>query len=228
MGTFIFAAVILCFFAGVFFVQMKQRLVHYYGLDQEKREVDKDYRKKPSDRLLLVYLLLCTAINLAMMGLSYFVYKDNALYTLKLAFIFQWIAMIAIIDFCCYVIPNLFVLEGLVGAVIFAAVEILFFSYPPIVCLKDYLFGFLLGTGVFLLSALLSRGSIGTGDIKLYAVCGLLLGCIPEFQLMFYSIAVSAIGSIIVLISRKGNRKTVLPFAPFTCAGMLIITLLGV
>lgn len=228
MGTFILTAVILCFFAGGFFVQMKRRLAYYYDLEQEKRETDKDYRKRPANGFLLIYLILCTVINLALMVLSYFVYKDNALYTLKLAFIFQWIAMIAIIDFCCYVIPNLFVLEGLMGAVIFAAVEIFFFSYPPIVCLKDYLFGFLLGTGVFLLSALLSRGSIGTGDIKLYAVCGLLLGCIPEFQLMFYSIAVSAIVSIIVLISRRGNRKTVLPFAPFTCVGMIIITLLGV
>lgn len=227
MKDFIFAAVVLCLFAGAFFAQMRKSLGFYYGMERGKREVEKDYRKRPSGKFLLGYLIVCTLINQAMMALSYFGYKDNALYALKLAFIFQWIVMIAIIDFCCYVIPNVFMLEGLIGAVGFAAVEILFFHYPPVVCLKDYLFGFLLGAGVFLLSFLLSKGSVGIGDIKLYAVAGFLLGCVPEFQLMFYSIAASAIAGIVVLISRRGNRRTMLPFAPFTCIGMMILILLG-
>jgi len=84
------------------------------------------------------------------------------------------------------------------------------------------LLGLLIGGGTFFLIYKLSKGKMGGGDVKLMAVFGLYLGIIGSITTMMYaSILVLLVSGILMLI-KKVNRATRLPFAPFLYVGSLI------
>lgn len=85
----------------------------------------------------------------------------------------------------------------------------------------DYLLGCAAGAGVMLLLALVSRGGMGGGDIKLYLFVGLMLG----FKLTILSVfASSLLGSLYgagLLLAGRYRRGMLVPFGPFIAAGSL-------
>ena len=86
-----------------------------------------------------------------------------------------------------------------------------------------------LGAGVFLLLfAVLSRGGLGMGDVKLGVVLGLFLGKYVVVALVVGSIA-SAIFSLGVLAKRgvTAGRKTKIPMGPFLALGGIVAVLAG-
>lgn len=87
--------------------------------------------------------------------------------------------------------------------------------------------GFFAASGILLLLSILSRGGVGGGDIKLTAVCGLLLG----WRNMLLSLAIASILGLLVMapvfLIKKLHRKTPIPFGPFLAAGMVIAMLCG-
>lgn len=185
-------------------------------------------RPCPSNKKILICIVLSTILNIALMALSYFFYSDSIVYAFKLAVVFQWIVAIAIIDYHCYVIPNGLLLQGLGVSVLFILLEVVSVNYSPMVTLKDYGIGLVIGGGVFLLSALVSRGSIGMGDVKMFSVLGLFMGTVGVFNLLFFTVFASAICSVVLLLRKKGDKKTMLPLGPFTYVGMLIVILAGI
>lgn len=92
----------------------------------------------------------------------------------------------------------------------------------------SHLIGFFSISVPLLIIALVSNG-MGGGDIKLFAVCGLLLGWQKTIvSLAAASISGSIIGILILLLYKpKDGRKTRIPFVPFIALGMLISTLFG-
>lgn len=235
--TFIVMTILVCVSGWLTWVQCKRELEDCYLVKfcKENEESDENIseneaiiRTRPSDKKVLIYVMVSTLLNIGLLALSYYVYLDKVIYAFKLAMIFQWIITLAFIDYHCYIIPNSLIVAGAGMAVSYAAVEILFASYPIVLTLRDYFFGFLLGTVVFWVSAILSKGSVGMGDIKLFAVLGLLLGWTAVFNLLFFSILSAAVYSIYLLLCRKGNRKTMLPLAPFAYVGMVLVLLMGI
>lgn len=234
MLEFVIIVALLCVVAWWSWYQAKKQLTKYCVEDAQSsacEEGDADAlvpRPYPSDKKILTYIVLSTVLNMALMALSFFHYGDNVVYAFKLAVVFQWIITIAIVDYHCYVIPNGVLLQGLAMAVLFLVLEMLSVEYSPMVTVKDYGLGLLIGGGVFLLSAVLSRGSIGMGDVKMFSVLGLLMGCVGVFNLLFFTVLTSAVCSIVLLLSKKGDKKTLLPLGPFTYVGMLIVILAGI
>jgi leader peptidase (prepilin peptidase) / N-methyltransferase len=70
----------------------------------------------------------------------------------------------------------------------------------------------------FLLVAVLSRGGMGMGDIKLAALIGLLLGraALPALLL---GIVVGGLASLVVIVARRGGRGHTIAYAPYLCLG---------
>jgi leader peptidase (prepilin peptidase)/N-methyltransferase len=84
-----------------------------------------------------------------------------------------------------------------------------------------------IGFVIFLLIALISRGGIGWGDVKLAGLIGLATG----FPLVFVSIIMGAIlGGIVavaLLIWKKRNFKGTVPFGPFLAVTAMVTLLWG-
>ena len=83
------------------------------------------------------------------------------------------------------------------------------------------------GFAIFLVIAIVSRGGMGWGDVKLVALIGLAVG----FPLVLFSIIVGAIlGSIVALalmIARKRRFRETLPFGPFLALAAMITLFWG-
>ena len=84
-----------------------------------------------------------------------------------------------------------------------------------------------IGFAILFLIALVSRGGMGWGDVKLAALIGLATG----FPLVFFSIIMGAIlGGIVavaLVIAKKRKRRETIPFGPFLALAAMITLLWG-
>jgi len=91
----------------------------------------------------------------------------------------------------------------------------------------DSLLGAAAGFGLLLLIAVVSKGGMGGGDIKLYGVLGIALGF--KFVLLSFFLAVffgAFLGGIGMLIGKVKKGKAI-PFGPYICLGVLISYFFG-
>lgn len=108
---------------------------------------------------------------------------------------------------------------------------ILLIAIPYIIWLSPYLWithiiGFLIISIPYYILAWLTQG-IGGGDIKLIAVAGFLLGW-PQAVLVFLISSISGgIFAIALMIFKKRDQKSSLPFGPFICFGIFVSYLYG-
>ena len=71
---------------------------------------------------------------------------------------------------------------------------------------------------------------MGFGDVKLAALCGLVLGWhgLADVVLGVYGgFVLGAVIGVMVIAAQKGGRKTTIPFGPFMAAGTLLQVLVG-
>lgn len=86
-----------------------------------------------------------------------------------------------------------------------------------------FIAGFLLGGVLLLLCYLISRGGIGAGDVKLFAVIGYYLGVQKLLEVIFASFSFCAIYSVFFMCRKKIKWKTKISFAPFIFLGSIIV-----
>jgi leader peptidase (prepilin peptidase)/N-methyltransferase len=84
-----------------------------------------------------------------------------------------------------------------------------------------------IGFVVFLVIALVSRGGMGWGDVKLAALIGLATG----FPLVFVAIIMAAIlggiVAVVLLATRRRGRREMIPFGPFLALAAMVTLLWG-
>ncbi len=90
-----------------------------------------------------------------------------------------------------------------------------------------HLLGMTVGFCLFLLLAVLYKGGVGGGDIKLYAVIGLFLGVKLLVLGVFLSSLLGTVYGIFLMIRRRADRKTAIPFGPFIALGSFLAYLYG-
>lgn len=93
--------------------------------------------------------------------------------------------------------------------------------------LLDMLLGAVLGGGVLLVIAIISRGGMGDGDIKFMAALGLWLGVKLTVLTLFLSFMFGGIGGILLLLLRIKDRKDRIPFGPYIAAAAWLALLYG-
>lgn len=79
----------------------------------------------------------------------------------------------------------------------------------------------LLGGGLAGLSTL-TKGQIGMGDAKIFAILAVYFGGKSAFMILMYSLVVSALVGLVMIAFRKANRKTEIPFVPFILIGVIV------
>jgi leader peptidase (prepilin peptidase) / N-methyltransferase len=128
--------------------------------------------------------------------------------------------IITVSDLRYMVIPDK-VLLFFLGLIIF---ERLFIPLSP---RWDSMAGGVLGFGLLLLIAIISKGGMGGGDIKLYGVIGLAVGVkvtILSFMIATFLGAVIGLTALAFKLIEKGKP---IPFGPFIAAGTILAYLYG-
>lgn len=135
-------------------------------------------------------------------------YKLGFSVELVIAILFiSLLVIITVSDMAYMLIPNKVLLPFAV--VLFGAR-----LFIPLESWWDSLLGALVGFGVLYIIAVVSKGGMGGGDVKLFFVIGLVLGTVHTLLTLFLA---SVIGTIVgmILLRRAGNgRKTPIPFGP--------------
>lgn len=159
-----------------------------------------------------------------------------------LPFLFAFVSamtVITFIDLDFQIIPDVITLPGIVIGLVAASLLLpdpfalrlsaqhALAGGAAVVGLTNSALGVLLGGGLFYLIAVLSRGGMGGGDIKMMAMVGAFMGWKAVLLTTFLgSLTGSVVGIFLVLFRGKG-RKTKVPFGPFLALGALLTLFLG-
>jgi leader peptidase (prepilin peptidase)/N-methyltransferase len=98
----------------------------------------------------------------------------------------------------------------------------LLFRQPQ--ALLPFLGGILPGAALLVL-ARLADGAAGSGDGICYLVVGALEGAWKTCLLLTAALVLSAAAGAVLLVTRRGSRKTRLPFLSFTAAAWVLLTI---
>ncbi len=91
----------------------------------------------------------------------------------------------------------------------------------------DSIVGAAVGFGLLLLIAVVSKGGMGGGDIKLFLLIGLVLGTTDTLITLFLASIIGMITGIIVLKIKGKGRKTPVPFGPSIVVASIITYFYG-
>ncbi|MER2126910.1 prepilin peptidase [Solibacillus sp.] len=91
----------------------------------------------------------------------------------------------------------------------------------------DSALGAVVGFFVLLLIAVLSKGGMGGGDIKLFLLIGLVLGTLHTLLTLFLAAVLGILFGGALLIIRKQGRKTPIPFGPAIVVAALLVYFYG-
>ncbi len=125
------------------------------------------------------------------------------------------LAVVTVLDLRSRLIPDLLTLPGLAYALVIAAIR------HGSIGLVEATVGALAGAGVVLLAAILTRGGLGGGDVKLMAMLGGALGWKAALVILALSQLVAGAIVLVLLLLRRAGRRTPLP------VGALIALLAG-
>ncbi len=135
------------------------------------------------------------------------------------SFAFLFALVLAFIDWKTHLIPNKYMMAT-------ALMGILILPVNPFVTFASAALGVLIVGGLLFLASRGTRGQIGMGDAKLFAVLGLIFGLKASFMILLYALVVSGLLGLILIVFRRVTRKTALPFAPFVLLAMMTELLL--
>jgi len=127
--------------------------------------------------------------------------------------------LIAAIDIDRRLVLNKILLFG-------AATALLKAAFVGIPALLSALLAGAVGVVLFGVLALAQRGALGAGDVKLAGMLGLMLAYPAVLTALFVGILTGGITAGVLLLTRRAQRRTMMPYAPFLSAGGIVTLLL--
>jgi prepilin signal peptidase PulO-like enzyme (type II secretory pathway) len=171
----------------------------------------------------LMWVELATAVIFALLYWHYGLSAELGV----MAFYACLFIIIFVIDLEHSLILNKVVYPGMVAALLLALYPWPWFSDSIGMRVAYAALGGAAGFAIFLLIAIVSRGGMGWGDVKLAALIGLAIG----FPLVFLAIIMAAIlGGIVavaLMIAKKRTRRQTIPFGPFLALAAMVTLLWG-
>lgn len=110
---------------------------------------------------------------------------------------------------------------------VFSVIFIIERFFIPLHPWWNSLLGAVVGFTLLLIIAIVSKGGMGGGDIKLFAVIGFVLGIKLLFVAFFLSTFLGTIGGLIGMALGKSKKKQPMPFGPYIALGTLIAYYFG-
>ncbi len=137
---------------------------------------------------------------------------------IKYLIIFSLLVIITVIDLELQLIPDSVV-------IIILGWSLLWQIFMPQLSWYQAVFGAIVGGGLLLAIAILSKGGMGGGDIKLMFAAGFFLGQVGTLLALFVAFIAGGIIGAFLLITGKKTRKTPIPFGPFLALGITLSSL---
>jgi prepilin signal peptidase PulO-like enzyme (type II secretory pathway) len=81
------------------------------------------------------------------------------------------------------------------------------------------------GGGIFLVMAIVTRGGIGLGDVKLAMLIGAALGLSGSYQALVFGVLAGGVGILLLLLAGIVSRKQAVPYAPFLALAAVAVVL---
>lgn len=119
------------------------------------------------------------------------------------------------IDLRLKLIPDIITFPGM----IYFAVLRLFYRTDP---WWDYVLGFIVAGGLLLLIAVVSRGGMGGGDIKLMAMTGLAIGWKWALLAFLFATLIGGLVGLALLLFKMAGRKDAIAFGPYLAIGIAV------
>ncbi len=172
-----------------------------------------------SAKVSILYPII-ESITAGLFLLSYFHWGLSSELIVSLLFV-SMLVIITVSDLSSFLILNKVLLFFFVPLLFF---RITFAQFDP---WWLTIAGMLTGFGLLFLIAVISRGGMGGGDVKLYAVIGIVLGFKGVFMSLFLASMIGAIAGGVGLLTKRLNRKSALPFGPSIAAASIIVYFYG-
>ena len=163
--------------------------------------------------------MLTEFVTGALFAFSYWKFGFTAELVVALLFI-SLLVIINVSDIAYMLIPNKILL-------FFLPLFIVGRVFSPLSPWWDSIVGALVGFGILYLIAVVSKGGMGGGDIKLFFLIGIVLGTVNSLLTLFLASFIGMIVGIIVLKVRGQGRKTPVPFGPSIAIAAVIIYFYG-
>ncbi len=127
----------------------------------------------------------------------------------------SFLLLIAVIDLRYQLVLNVLIYPA-------AVVALLLRFVPPGEDALTTLLGGAVGLTFFSLVALLRRGGMGAGDVKLAALIGLMVGFPQVVWALTLGILAGGIVALFLFLTHLRDLKSYMPYAPFLCLGAAI------
>ena len=192
-------------------------------VDQDKDSIATVCKK--SQKLLILYAVFFIIYAILQM-LVMMRRNESFLLTLRNLILINGFFLTATIDKKCLKIPNKLMLFLLIAGILFIASEVAILPKEWRRFVFTALIGLFVGGFFILVCMLLSRGGVGAGDMKMFAVCGLYFGYQGVLETMMFTLLLASVVSIGLLIFRKAKLKSSIPMAPFLLVGAFVYSFL--
>lgn len=188
-----------------------------------KQWLSKQWKEKKFRALTIAVVML-----MILLCFEFYFFEYSILKSIRYLFLLCGLFVIAWIDSKSKYIPNEILIALLLCRGFLLIFECVLYKEYWMTVLISAAAGFLIGGGMFFLCYLLTRGGIGAGDVKLFAVLGFYLGGGVIFTTVFLTVIYAALYNIVKLIMKKTDLKQEIPFAPFVFMGTVTAMLLGI
>lgn len=172
---------------------------------------------------LILLIIICFVLALAIQISLYM--NASIVNFIKLFGLFIIVFSAGIIDYKRRIIPNLLIIIGLIFRTGIYVYEIFFAASELKTIMVNDLIGFVIGFVFLALVSLLSKGSLGFGDAKLFGVIGIISGSFCTYSTLLVSLVISAVFAVVSIASKKIGRKDTFAFGPCIAAGYIIAVL---
>lgn len=159
------------------------------------------------------------AVTGGLFALSYLYYGLTASAFVHI-FYFCLFLLLMVIDLEHTIIPNKIVYPA---AVIALAIS----TFTPGVGILSALIGGAAGFVIFLVIAIVSRGGMGLGDVKMATLIGFATGFPLVFVSLLMAVMMGGLVAIFLLVARLKKAKEGIPFAPYLSLATMITLIWG-
>lgn len=92
---------------------------------------------------------------------------------------------------------------------------------------QDHISAAAIGGGIFLLLAIISKGSLGGGDVKLIAALGVWLGCEKLLNVVLFGSISGGLAAVLMIVAKQKTRGGYFAYGPYFALAAIYVLLRG-